>query len=270
MDQNVCRFIPRSQNSEELHVINLVLETKVPENGRMRTSSVYQVYFVRQGTGMLATIDEEFPLQAGDLFFTFPGTPFSISGDAEFEYIYISFLGTRANHIMDRLGIHRKHCFFRDMNRLSPLFENALVAPAPLSDLRTESALLYIFSLIGEGLLPKDSEKKTADAVTEIRKYIDDHYQDPSLSLKTIGEALSYSPKYVSTVFKNGMRIGVCEYINTIRIQHACTLMEQGFTSVKDIALLCGFADPLYFSKAFKKKMHLSPREHIEQLKKER
>ena len=55
--------------------------------------------------------------------------------------------------------------------------------------------------------------------------------------------------------------------INTIRVNNACALMNKGFTSVKDIAFLCGFNDPLYFSKVFKTKMKQTPREYISSIK---
>ena len=61
---------------------------------------------------------------------------------------------------------------------------------------------------------------------------------------------------------------GITEYLNTVRIQQACALMEQGFTSIKDIALLCGYKDPLYFSRVFKKEMKVSPREHLAEIEK--
>ena len=51
--------------------------------------------------------------------------------------------------------------------------------------------------------------------------------------------------------------------LNTVRIQHACTLIEQGFTSVSDIASCCGYADPEYFSKVFRGKMGVSPGAYI-------
>ena len=37
---------------------------------------------------------------------------------------------------------------------------------------------------------------------------------------------------------------------------------------VSDIAYLCGYMDPLYFSKVFRKKMGLSPREYMQNAKK--
>ena len=62
------------------------------------------------------------------------------------------------------------------------------------------------------------------------------------------------------------MGIGIIEYINTIRIQTACTMMEQNFTSVSDIANKCGYADPQYFSRIFKQRVGVSPLAYIKKL----
>jgi AraC-like DNA-binding protein len=40
--------------------------------------------------------------------------------------------------------------------------------------------------------------------------------------------------------------------------------MESGSISVSDIALNCGFSDPLYFSKVFKKKYGVCPTEYLQ------
>ena len=52
-----------------------------------------------------------------------------------------------------------------------------------------------------------------------------------------------------------------------IRIENACALIEKEHDCVKEIAFLCGFNDPLYFSKIFKKKMGISPSAQIEDYK---
>jgi two-component system response regulator YesN len=44
--------------------------------------------------------------------------------------------------------------------------------------------------------------------------------------------------------------------------------MDKGFISVKDISFLCGFNDPLYFSKVFKAKTELSPSQYVKNLSK--
>ena len=61
--------------------------------------------------------------------------------------------------------------------------------------------------------------------------------------------------------------MGVSEYLNSLRIQHGCTLIAQGFTSISDISAQSGFRDPQYFSKVFKQQMGLTPGQYIKQQK---
>jgi AraC-like DNA-binding protein len=44
-------------------------------------------------------------------------------------------------------------------------------------------------------------------------------------------------------------------------------MLKQGFTSVSDVALRCGYPDAQYFSKVFKRRMNLSPREYMASVK---
>ena len=266
-DQNICRFIPDGSENEKLHVINFVLETKTKPFMGLKNSSVYQMYYVKNGEGLLHTGGGKCTLKEGNIFFTFPSSPFEIESVCDFEYMYISYLGTRASKINENLGINRHNCVFEGYKEAETFWLSSIKTPKEASALRTESVMLYTFSLLAERLLPKQSEKNSDDAVLLIKKHIDDNLTDTELSLEKISTELSYNAKYVSSLFKKKMGIGVSEYIATVRIQHACTLMEQGFTSIKDISNMCGFKDALYFSKVFKKKMGISPKMHIEEIK---
>jgi two-component system response regulator YesN len=68
-------------------------------------------------------------------------------------------------------------------------------------------------------------------------------------------------------VFKRHVGVGIVEYLHTVRIQHACTMLKQGFTSVSDVALRCGYPDAQYFSKVFKRRMNLAPRDYMALIK---
>lgn len=74
---------------------------------------------------------------------------------------------------------------------------------------------------------------------------------------------MNYDSKYLSFYFKKHKRICYSEYLRDLRISHSLFLMEQGITSIKNIALLSGFGDALYFSKVFKKVTGKTPKEHI-------
>ena len=263
-EQNVCHFVPREVNDHSIHTVHFVLETKEQIYTGLRLKSLYTVYFVIQGVGKLHTRGEIMSLKQGDIFFSFPAEPFAIESVADFRYMYISFLGARGNRIMDMLGISHKTSLFSDCDALSPIWMQGLNSPAELSDIASEAVLLHTFAYLG-GRLPEFSSRDEGriDLISMIQKYVDEHFSDPDFSLERLGSELKYNKKYLSTVFKRHVGVGIVEYLHTVRIQHACTMLRQGFTSVSDVAFRCGYPDAQYFSKVFKRRMSISPREYM-------
>ena len=267
-EQNVCRFVPREINDHSIHTVHFVLETKEQIYTGLRLKSLYTVYFVLQGTGMLHTRGEVLSLKQGDLFF--PAEPFAIESVSDFQYMYISFLGARGNRIMDKLGVSPKTSFYPDCEELKTVWIQGLHCPVELSDIASEAVLLHTFAYLGRRL-PEFSSggERRIDLISMIQKYVDEHFSDPDFSLERLGSDLKYNKKYLSTVFKRHVGVGIVEYLHTVRIQHACTMLRQGFTSVSDVALRCGYPDAQYFSKVFKRRMSIAPREYIASIKSE-
>lgn len=263
--ENICRFIPNSGENSEINIINFVYETKKFSSDIPQNSSVYRTALVTSGKGLLKTRKKEYSLSEGDIFFILPSVPFNIVSCENFEYIYISYLGLRANKLIDTLKINSENCVFRDMCEIIPLWNEAIKSDA--SDLKCEALLLFAFSRIEERVQNKSHNSNHADITVKIKKYVDENFRLPSLNLKALSDELLYSEKYISAAFKKQFKIGFSDYLTTLRIQYACALMEQGLSSISDISLLCGYTDSLYFSKLFKKKMGTSPKKHIESIK---
>ncbi len=267
MKKNVCNFIPYYNDYHSIHTINFVYETEKQVFSGIKYQGVFKVHLVRSGSGILHLQGKTVELSKGDVFFTFPGVPFCIESVDDFTYLYISFLGTRSNIIMEKLKISSSNFHFPNCDELFEHWKLGLDIKIDISDLITECILLYTFYYLGEKLLPAEKSKDASSSVAmKIKRYIDDNYSDNHLSLEHISKNLSYSPKYISSTFKKQFNIGISDYITTVRIQHACTLINQGFTSIQDISSQCGFSDAQYFSKVFKKKMDQLPREYIKSL----
>ena len=83
---------------------------------------------------------------------------------------------------------------------------------------------------------------------------------DPSLNVKRIAALIKCSADYLSHAFhvETGMRL--TEYINQQRTDMAKGLLESTRLSVKEIAWACGYSDPGYFTRVFRKRMGTSPR----------
>lgn len=264
MYKNICNFIPHHSDYHSIHTINFVLETTPQVFNGLISQAVYKMYYVCTGTGVLHRTGKTIELKKGDVFFTFPSDPFAIESKEDFTYMYISFLGSRSNMIMDKMRITPSNSHFPDCGEVYDYWKNGLGVNDQLSDIMTESILLYTFCYLGDKLItPQEQSRKNSNIALVAKKYVDDNFTDCTLSLNKIAEQLFYSPKHISMIFKKTFNIGMSEYINTIRIQHSCTLMNQGFTSISDISNQCGYSDPQYFSKVFKKRMGMLPGEYI-------
>ena len=265
-NRNICRFVPVKAAGDDLHTINFVYEKNQETQREFLTLSAYTLALVADGQGVLHMMQGDFPLKPGTIFLTFPAVPFLLENSGGLHYLYVTFLGLRASQILERLKITKTTPVQDGFACLIPFWEEAITLSKPQTlDMLAESVLLYTFSHIGAALYPE--EVRNVPSVLPVKKYIDSHYTDAGLSLENISQQFSYTPKYLSNLFKQNFHIGFAEYLQTLRMQHACELMQQGITSVQNVAYLSGYRDPLYFSRAFKKKMGVSPSQHIRQLR---
>ncbi len=98
------------------------------------------------------------------------------------------------------------------------------------------------------------------DAITrDILVYLERHFPHP-FSMEQMAAELSYSPNYLSTVFRRNTGHTVVEYLNLLRIRSA---VIHFFYYGQDVSSTCesvGFTDLSYFSRAFRKYTGVSPR----------
>lgn len=268
--ENLCRYIPPKQNADELQLISIVFESEHKFRDKPFVLPFYRLCLVSSGSCELTVRREKSKLEKGTLFILLPSVPYSMEIGEDFSYYFIDFLGLRANKMIDKLGIRENNSVFSDFSSVEVLITNALHYSGDERALAAEGVLLYVFAMLGnrshgEWKVPRT---KGEQVFLSIKDYIDRYYNDQEISLKTMANKYSYSPKYLSALFKTNMKIGFKEYVNAVRTQQACELMEKGLTYVSEIATLCGYSDPLYFSKCFKAHLGVSPKEYIFKLKK--
>ena len=268
--QNVCRYVPREMSEHSIHTVNFVLETERQVYTGLRLKALYTMYLVIEGQGKLHTQGEVRELHPGDLFFSFPAEPFAIESVDSFQYMYISFLGARGNQLMEKLEVSPRSCFFSACEDVIPVWMQGIQTPSELSDIASEAVLLHTFAFLGKRQAKFSSrDRQGINLVSAIQKYVDEHFSETEFTLDRLGKELKYNKKYLSTVFKKHVGVGIVEYLHPVRVQHACTMLHQGFSSVSDVAFRCGYSDAQYFSKVFKIRMGVSPRLYMENVRKE-
>lgn len=125
------------------------------------------------------------------------------------------------------------------------------------------SALGGLFVSYVSLFLPKTSP--VVDAVkTEINKNAVDSLYSVEATLRKI--PLNYD--YVRKLFKGETGLTPHEYLTAVRMERAAEIIISGVSNryssytVGQIAEACGFAEPLYFSRVFKKYYGVSPTEY--------
>ena len=273
MDGNICKFVPVREGTD-VRVLNFVYEKNPEVLAMHRVQSHAGLYLVVQGEGTLHINGGHFPLHSGAIFLTFPLQQYYIEQRSGLEYMYITFVGQRMLAIAERVGLTEQSNMRTATEELIPFWKSALHNSTPENiDLVAESVLMYSLAQLTPEMHQRHandiSKHKNISVARRIREYADAHYCDTSLTLSSLAEQMSYNPKYLSDCFSREFGLGFREYVQSLRIQRACELMQNGVTSSKEIAYLIGFNDPLYFSKVFTRVMGRSPQRFIADLKKQ-
>ena len=115
--------------------------------------------------------------------------------------------------------------------------------------------------IIKEKLLGLKINGDSSSKSTEIIRYIDKNYSDPSLSLDKISLEFGYSLQYLSSYLKKETEVGFSEYVTNKRIDKAKLLLTNTDKTVSEIASECGYSYSNYFIKVFSKRVGTTPQE---------
>lgn len=264
MDESICRFVPVKNYNSNIKTINFVYETELHKLKQPFFHPVYKLCIVKCGNGSLKIGSRSFSLEPGTLWFDFAGTFTEIEGSEDFKYLYITFMGTGIPEILSSFDIELANPVYYGYEFLIDFWERSIKRITRKNmNVLTESVLLYTISYIGSDDMTDEKNVKGSSAFEKIASFIDDSFDNSELTLLSVANAFGYTEKYVSYLFKKNMNVNFKAYLNKLRIQYACELMEDGHTGVTKISAMCGFSDPLYFSKTFKKHMGLSPTEYV-------
>ena len=98
--------------------------------------------------------------------------------------------------------------------------------------------------------------------INKINDLIEKNMDNDEFSIADITSSLSISRSLLHIKMKSLLNISTGDYIRKRRLNKACSLLKEGY-NVSETAYHTGFADPNYFSKAFKKEFGVSPTEYL-------
>ena len=105
-----------------------------------------------------------------------------------------------------------------------------------------------------------NSEKIDIINIAKSISYIESHYIE-DISIDVLAEISHYSLRHFTRIFSETYHTTPLNYILSLRINRACSLLKESRLSILDIAFQCGFSDNNYFSRIFKKRNGLTPKQ---------
>ena len=127
----------------------------------------------------------------------------------------------------------------------------------------------YIASLFNDILLLVDRQqheqkKATGDVQEQIERaaaYFNENY-NTKISIDDYAESLHISTNWFIHNFKQYAGMSPAQYILSLRMVNAQSLLERTTYNIKEISEIVGYENPLYFSRVFKKEIGKSPAQY--------
>lgn len=126
----------------------------------------------------------------------------------------------------------------------------------------------YLTAFFGK-LLPRYPIGRSAmpsGNVQSILQFCADHYRE-ELTVESVAESLGVSRSCVSHIFSSRIGVNFRDYINSLRLTEAETLLGNRNYTVTEVANLTGFPTIRTFNRAFRKKHGMSPLAYRKTLK---
>ena len=130
----------------------------------------------------------------------------------------------------------------------------------PLDDAVTQELMgRVVEKLSSQGGAPVHSAQN--DSLDAAVRYIEAHYAQ-DISLSDVSRQIYLNKNYLSELFSKKLGVTFTQYKNSVRIRHACELLDGGAGSITEVAMRVGFESSSRFSKVFRQQMGMTPQEY--------
>lgn len=226
-----------------------------------------ELIYVKRGAGKAVVNNRVYKLTTGDLFLTFPYQvhyyPDSETGEYYVHAFPASVLVTMANTVNthELLG----NLFHPEQDGLIVRYLNRIAAAD--GPYRTDCRCAYLTLILAE-LLPQcqllSLTKSSGMTLRRILEYCGKHYAE-NLSLDTLAEQLHLNKYYISHSINEQLNMRISTFINSLRIEAACRLLQNSNQKISEVAQAVGYDTIRSFNRAFSDIIHMTPKEYRQQ-----
>lgn len=259
-----------------LHITDIGYYPRAEGHFRQRRQPIGQhvLIYCIEGEGWFQIDNHIWQVRPNQCFILPPNRPHTYGADRQHPWTiyWIHFAGQHA-HIYSE-GMQQPHDIRPAVNsRISErqhVFEEiftTLEHSTDLESLRYASSLLhyYLASVrylsLYRSTSPTNTDQTALTVINAVLHYMQENLER-RLTLEQIARYAGYSPSHFSLLFRQQTGQSPLAWLNRLKIERACQLLQTTDMRINQICHKIGFDDSYYFSRLFKKQTGLSPKQY--------
>lgn len=229
------------------------------------THTVWEMVYYTQGAVCLTVGGASFDLAPHTLVCQPPYVPHAEHGCAVFGNYYFSvaaFLPERFGAMARQPIVVRdtfNHAMQSQIEQLNYVFNAKASNYSAICESILNTVSQYVLSQM-------NAARQVNPYIEKLKNIIFTHASDCDFTLEQAFGEIPYSADYLRILFRQEMGMSPVKYLNQVRVLMAKDLLDKRFyhnaPTVSAVAKMCGFSDPLYFSKLFKSHTGLCPTQY--------
>jgi AraC-like DNA-binding protein len=277
MDNPIIRTYHTHVGNEQIRMMHIC-----PRDDDMHRHIFFELVYIVNGTATHHLGEEETKLNAGDFFIIDTGSAHCYRDTKDFEIVNCLFLPEYVDRALSsctslssllsnqalRFGVPMDICaadrIFHDddgtigkiIKNMEDEFNEKQTGYIELLRCHLTQILVYAVRTSEE-----DEQSRTFHPATKsIVSYLKEHFVEP-LSLENLSLSLNYTPQYLSNLFRKDTGMTIQLFLQRLRIEKACNLLDNQDLRLAEVARLVGYSDVKHFSMVFKAHKGVTPKE---------
>lgn len=273
---SIRNFQTNNELTQSLYVTHIGYYPNAKNHFRKRSKGALEniLIYCEKGKGTITIENEQFKLTENQILIIPANKPHSYESDLSdpWSIYWIHFRGTKSSAYSPTPEKTISLNDVRISNRLD-LFEEIyqnLEMGFYADNLEYSSICLKHFlssiKYIDQFIRTKSVNTADMDTIPMSIIFMRDNLTN-KLTLNQIAKHVGYSDSYFRNLFLEKTSFTPIEYLNKLKIQKSCSLLQFNNMKINEIAYHLGYYDPYHFSKSFRKEMEISPREYRKKYK---
>lgn len=230
----------------------------------------YQLLYVASGKTHFYINGEDIEVTAGNMVLFLPKQVmhYEYFGKDKPEVYWVHFTGSNVKNILRQYDIPLDQNVFYSGSSST----YAYIFKEMINELQTcrigyqellEMYLRQIFLLVQRSRLESSPTVSSylQEEIEYARRYFNEHYNEP-INIEEYAQSRGMSVSWFLRNFKQILKQSPMQYLLSIRINNAASLLETTDYNITEISTIVGYDNPLYFSRLFRKQKGLSPSDY--------